>query len=295
MTKNSAHFRVARFATSVAFTHLEGATKKGPSYVLTSFFAANRAYIPLDTLAAEVDMIENVRAIARMIDHSLLHPTLTDNEMREGCELALRHAVASVCIKPYAVSLAEKILRGSSVAVGTVIGFPHGNSTTEIKMVEAERAIADGASELDMVVNVGKVLCSDWHYVSEEIRRVNELVVRLGALLKVIFENDFLPGDDYKVQLCHLCNEHRVAFAKTSTGYGFVKGAQGAYFYLGATDHDLALMRRECDPSVQIKAAGGVRTLADVLRVRALGVTRVGATATAAIMAEAERLEGGNE
>jgi len=234
---------------------------------------------------------DSLRSLAKMIDHSLLHPTLTDDELKKGCELAVQFDVASVCIKPYAVPLAAEALEGSSVVVGTVVGFPHGNSSTVIKIKEAEQAIADGATELDVVVNIGKVLGGDWRYVGEEIRRMNELVTSQDALLKVIFENDFLPEDNFKIQLCHLCNEHRVAFAKTSTGYGFVKGAQGTYSYAGAADRDLILMRRECIPSVQIKAAGGIRTLADLLRVRALGVTRVGATATATILAEARRAQ----
>ncbi len=226
--------------------------------------------------------------LAKMIDHSLLHPTMTDRELVDGCALALRYDVASVCIKPYAVLLARDLLAGSDVAVGTVIGFPHGSSATAVKLVEAAQALADGAVELDMVVNVGKALGGDWAYVSQEIRLANELAASGGGLLKLIFENDFLP-DDAKVRLCHLCNQHGVAFAKTSTGYGFVKKAGGGYDYDGATDHDLALMRRECAPTVQIKAAGGVRTLDDLLRVRALGVTRAGATATAAILDEAAR------
>jgi deoxyribose-phosphate aldolase len=228
--------------------------------------------------------------LAKMIDHSLLHPTMTDRELVDGCALALRYDVASVCIKPYAVLLARDLLAGSDVAVGTVIGFPHGSSATAVKLVEAAQALADGAVELDMVVNVGKALGGDWAYVSQEIRLANELAASGGGLLKLIFENDFLP-DDAKVRLCHLCNQHAVAFAKTSTGYGFVKKAGGGYDYDGATDHDLALMRRECAPTVQIKAAGGVRTLDDLLRVRALGVTRAGATATAAILDEAARRE----
>ncbi len=209
--------------------------------------------------------------LARMIDHSLLHPTLTGPELIDGCRLALRYDVASVCIKPYAVLLARDLLAGSDVAVGTVIGFPHGSSATPIKLREAEQALADGAVELDMVVNVGKVLGGEWSYVSEEIRLANELIVSGGGLLKLIFENDFLPDDNAKFRLCHLCNKHGVAFAKTSTGYGFVKQPDGAYSYAGATERDLRLMRRECWPSVQIKAAGGVRTLDDLLRVARLG------------------------
>lgn len=228
-----------------------------------------------------------LHALAKMIDHSLLHPAMTDQELIDGCALALRYDVASVCIKPYAVLLARDLLAGSDVAVGTVIGFPHGSSSIAVKLAEAAQALADGAVELDMVVNVGKVLSGDWAYVSEEIRLANALTISGGGLLKLIFENDFLPGDDAKTRLCHLCNQHGVAFAKTSTGYGFVKQPDGAYSYAGATDHDLRLMRRECAPTVQIKAAGGVRTLDDLLRVRTLGVTRVGATATAAILDQA--------
>jgi deoxyribose-phosphate aldolase len=234
-------------------------------------------------------MIHSLQSVAKMIDHSLLHPTLTDQELVEGCQLARQHAVASVCIKPYAVSLAKEILAGSDVRVGTVVGFPHGNSRIDVKLKEAAAALADGAVELDLVVNIGKVLSRDWPYVSDEIRLLNDLVVSQGALLKVIFENDFLRDDAYKSKLCEICNTHAVAFVKTSTGYGFVKRENGLYSYIGATDHDLALMRKECVASIQVKAAGGIRTLDDVLRVQALGVTRVGATATEAILAEARQ------
>ncbi len=232
-------------------------------------------------------MTDSLSSIAKMIDHSLLHPTMTDQELINGCLLSVKHKVASVCIKPYAVSLAREILDDSGVAVGAVVGFPHGNSRMAIKLEETDQAIADGATEIDMVVNVGKVLSQDWDYVSEEIRQVNRLVVERGALLKVIFENDYLPDDSFKIKLCEICSAHAVAFVKTSTGYGFVKKENGMYSYAGATDHDLALMRKHSAPSVQIKAAGGVRTLDDLLRVKALGVTRVGATATESILAEA--------
>jgi deoxyribose-phosphate aldolase len=242
--------------------------------------------------ASEVShMTITLQTIAKMIDHSLLHPTMTDTELVAGCRLAVRHHVASVCIKPYAVPMAKELLAGSDVLVGTVIGFPHGNSRVDVKLLEAERALTDGAVELDMVVNIGKVLSRAWAYVSDEIRALNELTVSRGALLKVIFENDYLADDALKVRLCQMCSEHAVAFVKTSTGYGFVKRENGMYSYAGATDHDLALMRAHSLPSVQVKAAGGVRTLDDVLRVRALGVTRVGATATEAILAEAQKRE----
>lgn len=234
-------------------------------------------------------MLQTIRSIAKVIDHSLLHPTLTDEELSEGCRFAKRVDVAAVSIKPYAVPMAKEILKGSDVAVGSVVGFPHGNSRIEIKVREAETACADGATELDAVVNTGKVLSRDWDYISEEIRRLNEAAVENHAILKVIFENDYLNEDALRIKLCQICNQHAVAFVKTSTGYGFVKQKGGLYAYKGATDHDLKLMRAECVPSVQVKAAGGVRTLDDLLRVLELGVTRIGVSATAAILEEAKR------
>jgi deoxyribose-phosphate aldolase len=213
--------------------------------------------------------------IAKMIDHSLLQPTLTDADMEKGCHLAREYAVASVCIKPYAVPLAARLLSGSGVAVGTVIGFPQGGNTTYLKIAEAKAAINDGATELDMVVNVGKVLGKDWGYVSDDIRRVVEAAHDSRAIVKVIFENCFLQ-DEHKEALCRICGEVGADFVKTSTGYG-----DG-----GATDADLTLMRR-CSPQrVQVKAAGGVRTYERLLAVRAMGVSRVGATATKAILDE---------
>jgi deoxyribose-phosphate aldolase len=222
--------------------------------------------------------------IAKMIDHSLLHPTMDDQILREGIELAKKYNVASVCIKPYAVKMAAEMLEGSGVLVGTVIGFPHGNSRVDVKVFETERALEDGAEEIDMVVNTGKVLSEDWDYISDEIAAVSTVTKKHGAALKVIFENDFLPEDSFKIRLCELCSEHRVEFVKTSTGYGYTKQADGSYSYRGATDHDLRLMRAHSAPEVQVKAAGGVRTLEDTLKVRSLGVTRIGATATEAII-----------
>jgi deoxyribose-phosphate aldolase len=222
--------------------------------------------------------------IAKMIDHSLLQPTMTDEELRQGCELARHYDVASVCIKPYAVREAAEWLAGSDVLVGTVIGFPHGNSSIKTKVFETEQACRDGAVEIDMVVNVGKVLGEDWRYVKSEIYAVNKACRKHGAILKVIFENDYLPKDKYKIKLCQICSTVGVAFVKTSTGYGYVKGPDGRYGYLGATEHDLKLMRKHSAPEVQVKAAGGVRTLNELLKVKELGVTRVGASATAAIL-----------
>ena len=228
-----------------------------------------------------------LKSLAKMIDHSLLHPTMTDRALASGCELARQYAVATACIKPYAIKLAKSILDDSDVGVCAVIAFPHGNSTTAIKLQEAHEAVAAGASEIDMVVNIGKVLGENWDYVSDEINAVNAAVVQAGAILKVIFENDYLE-DPHIIRLCEICSQHAVAFVKTSTGYGFVKQPNGLYAYAGATDHALRLMRANAAPTVQIKAAGGVRTLVDLLRVRALGVTRIGATATREILEDAK-------
>jgi deoxyribose-phosphate aldolase len=157
--------------------------------------------------------------IAKMIDHSLLHPTMDDRALRDGIALAKRYNVASVCIKPYAVKMAAELLKGSDVMVGAVIGFPHGNSRVDVKVFETERAIEDGAVEIDMVVNVGKVLSEDWEYVRDEIAAVVSTTKKYGATLKVIFENDFLPGDRFKIRLCEICSELQVEFVKTSTGF----------------------------------------------------------------------------
>lgn len=224
-----------------------------------------------------------------MIDHSLLHPTMTDAELRDGCELAKKYQVASVCIKPYAVAMAAELLAGSDVLVGTVIGFPHGNSTTIIKVAETIQACKDGAVEIDMVVNIGKVLGGDWAYVQDEIQAVKTACADNGAILKVIFENDFLPEDADKIRLCEICTAVGTEFVKTSTGYGFVKGADGKYSYEGATEHDLRLMLNHVGPGILVKAAGGVRTLDGLLKVKEMGVARLGASATATIMEDAYR------
>ncbi len=229
-----------------------------------------------------------LKAIAKMIDHSLLHPTMTDAIVTEGCEVAKSHGVATACVKPYSTAMAARILEGSGVAVCTVTGFPHGNSTVAIKVEETKLAMREGATEIDTVVNIGKVLGGDWEYVTAELREVNAAATGGGAILKVIFENDYLQ-DEHIVKLCGICSKLQVAFVKTSTGYGFVRQSNGMYAYQGATDHHLQLMRANCPPSVQVKAAGGVRALDDVLRVRALGVTRIGATATVAILEEARK------
>ena len=230
--------------------------------------------------------LPSVLDLAKMIDHSLLHPTMTDAQLDAGCALAARYDVATVCVKPYYVPRAAALLKGTNVLVCSVIGFPHGNSHTSIKILESELAIQEGATEIDMVANAGRVLGGDLAYVAGDIKAVNDACVARGAILKVIFENDYLQ-DDHIIQLCRICSDIGVAFVKTSTGYGFVKQPNGDYNYKGATDAQLRLMRAHCPATVQIKAAGGVRTLDDLLKVRALGVTRIGATATEAMLNEA--------
>jgi deoxyribose-phosphate aldolase len=224
--------------------------------------------------------------LAGMIDHSLLHPTMTDRELEEGCQLAARYRVVAVCIKPYYVNTAARLLEGSGVRVGTVVGFPHGGHTTAMKAAEARALCDEGAVEIDMVVNIGKVMSGDWSFVEQDIRAVAEASHARGAIVKVIFENDYLTDDATKVRLCEITERAGGDFVKTSTGYGFVKGADGTYSYRGATHHDLKLMRASCSPKVQVKAAGGVRTLDALIAVRDLGVTRCGATTTAAMLDE---------
>ncbi len=213
--------------------------------------------------------------LAKMIDHSLLGPTLTDDDLERGIQTAIDYAVASVCIKPYYVRRCAQRLAGTGVAPSTVIGFPHGGHTTAIKLAEAREALADGALELDCVVNIGQVLSGDWDDVRRDIQAVTECTHAHGARIKVIFENCYLQ-DAHKASLCELCGELGVDWVKTSTGYGTG----------GATLDDLKLMRRHAPPHVQVKAAGGIRTLDALLAVRALGVTRVGATRTVEMLEE---------
>lgn len=227
--------------------------------------------------------------LAGMIDHSLLHPTMTDRELRAGCRLARKYKVASVCIKPYGVRMAAGVLKGSGVAVGAVVGFPHGSSATEVKRFETAKACRDGASEIDVVLNIGKALSGDWDYVERDLRAVVREAHRHGAIVKAILENDFLPSDTIKRKLCRLSERAGADFVKTSTGYGFVKGPDGRYSYQGATEADLKLMRAAVSKKVQVKAAGGVRDLDALMHVRDLGTTRCGATATAAMLDEYRR------
>ncbi|MEL6674158.1 MAG: deoxyribose-phosphate aldolase [Bacteroidota bacterium] len=236
--------------------------------------------------------MNEVSRIAGMIDHSALHPTLTDEALRQACAVAKEYAVASICIKPYAVALAAELLKDSPVKVCTVVGFPHGSSTTHIKVLETRQACEAGAEEIDMVVNVGKVLSEDWAYVQDEIAQIQAEVTAHKAILKVIFETDFVTREDHKIKLCEICSTVGVAYVKTSTGFGFVKGADGTYSYQGATEADLKLMRSHSASTVGVKASGGVRTWEAAQKVVALGATRIGASATEAILTAGQKAPG---
>lgn len=214
--------------------------------------------------------------VAKMIDHSLLNPTMSQNDFESGIQLALAYDAASVCIMPYYLKRCAELLAGSTVMPSTTIGFPHGGHTSEIKVAEAKRAIADGCRELDMVVNISKVLSGDWAYVREDIHGVIDIAHQSGQKVKVIFENCYLT-DDQKKKLCEICGELNADWVKTSTGYGTG----------GATIEDLKLMRQYSPSHVQVKAAGGVRDLETLLKVRAIGVTRCGASRTKEMLDEA--------
>lgn len=216
--------------------------------------------------------------IAKMIDHSLLNPALTVSELEAGCQLALRYDVASVCILPYYAARCAQILAGSTVQPSTTIGFPHGGHLTAVKLQEVTHALKDGATELDMVINISQARSGNWAYVADEIRLLTDATHHCGAKIKVIFENAYFD-DAAKVRLCEICGEIGVDWVKTSTGYAAS----------GATLADLALMRRHSPPKVQVKAAGGIRTLDALLEVRALGVNRAGATRTAEMLDDCRR------
>lgn len=224
--------------------------------------------------------------LAKYIDHSLLHPTMTDKELEEGCLLAKKYNTATVCIKPYAVARAKELLKGTTVGICTVIGFPHGSNTSDLKVIETIEACRNGATEIDMVVNIGKVIGGDWDYVEAEIAEIMEAALEHNAILKVIFENDFL-NEEQKIKLCQICSTIGVAFVKTSTGYGYVKQENGMFLTRGSTVEDLILMRKHSAPHVQIKAAGGIKELSHLLEAVKAGATRIGATATESIILEA--------
>lgn len=216
--------------------------------------------------------------IAKMIDHSLLNPVFTDRDLEKGCQLAVDYDVASVCIMPYYLRRCAEILKGGAVKASTTIGFPHGGHTSAVKLAEITKALEDGGEELDVVVNISKVLSGDWDYVRAELKSMIDLTHASGQKVKVIFENAYLQ-DAHKIMLCRICGELGADWVKTSTGY-----APG-----GATIEDLKLMRHYSPPQVQVKAAGGIRDLDKLLEVRALGVTRVGASRSAEMLNECKR------
>jgi len=228
-----------------------------------------------------------VEEFARMIDHSILHPAMTDEDLIRECATAKKYDVASVCVKPYMVKQAKVLLRGTNVGVGCVIGFPAGNSAIKVKVFETETACDDGAAEIDMVINIGKALQGDWHYIEVEIKAVTEASHRKGAIVKVIFETDYITKNEDIIKLCQICTKVGSDYVKTSTGFGFAKGTDGKYDYIGATISNILLMRQNSGPKVKVKAAGGVRTLDQLIAVKEAGCSRCGATATIAILEEA--------
>ncbi len=217
-------------------------------------------------------------AIAKMIDHSLLNPSLTARELEEGCALAARYDVASVCILPYYLARCAELLARTTVNPSTTIGFPHGGNTTAIKLAESRQALEDGGKELDVVINISKARSGDWHYVRDELEQLTQCTHGGGARIKVIFENAYLD-DESKIRLCEICGEIGADWVKTSTGYA----------PSGATLPDLELMRKYSPPSVQVKAAGGIRDLDALLTVRAIGVSRVGATRTETMLEDCRK------
>jgi len=216
--------------------------------------------------------------IAKMIDHSLLNPTLTTGDLEKGIRIARDYDVASVCILPYYLKRCAELLAATSVKAGTTIGFPHGGHTTAVKVAEALQALDDGGQELDMVVNISKVLSGDWDYVRQDLKSVIGPAHARGRKVKVIFENCYLK-DEHKIRLCEICGKLGADWVKTSTGYGTG----------GATLEDLKLMRKHAPPHVQVKAAGGIRDLDAALAVRAIGVTRFGCTRTVDVLEECKR------
>jgi len=216
-----------------------------------------------------------------MIDHSLLRPELTEDDIRKGCDLARKYKVATVCCSPSALALVKQLLEGSDVKATTVVGFPHGYNKTETKVFEAEQAIKDGAVELDMVINIGRLLGRDFDYVKNDIKAVVDAAHRQDVLVKVILENCYLT-DELKQIACRLAEEAGADFVKTSTGFGTG----------GATLEDLQLMRKTVSEKVQVKAAGGVRDFDMAVKVREAGCARFGATRTESIMEECYKRHG---
>ncbi|MBD3244314.1 MAG: deoxyribose-phosphate aldolase [Chitinivibrionales bacterium] len=232
-------------------------------------------------------MSKHIAAIAGVIDHAILDPSLTDAAMEKELEFARDNALAAVFIKPYAVTLAADILQDCPTAVGTVVGFPQGCTPTDIKVHETHLYCARGATEIDMVVPIGKVLGEEWSSVEQEFERMRAATHQHAAVLKVIFETDYIHTEQHLRMLCRLCSECEVDYVKTSTGFAYTKRDNGSYASDGARDRDIEFMRRHCEPEVKVKAAGGIRTLERLLRLRELGADRIGTSSTKAILDEA--------
>ncbi|MGI5951309.1 MAG: deoxyribose-phosphate aldolase [Brooklawnia sp.] len=216
-----------------------------------------------------------VRQVAGLIDHSLLQPQMTRADIDEGCEVAVKYGAATVCVKGYDTEYCAEKLAGTGVGIATVTGFPHGDATIESKVFETRDAVAKGATEIDVVIAIGLARSGMWDYIEDEIRQVNEACN--GVPLKVIFENAYLTKEEI-AKLCEICTRVGVAFVKTSTGYA----------PSGATMEDLVLMRTETAQPIEVKAAGGVRDLDQMMEMYQAGITRFGTRSTAEIVAEAE-------
>lgn len=229
--------------------------------------------------------MESKVSIVSLIDHAVLQPTQTNNDVRTACKLCAELQVASVCVKPSMVQLASELLAESGVVPSTVIGFPHGGTTTQCKVYETEVACREGVCEIDMVVNLGRVLAEDWQYVSDEICAVVDAAKSNDVITKVIFETGLLPSDDLKIRLCEISEEAGAAFVKTSTGFGYVKAVEGSLQSTGATAHDVKLLRKHVSEKMQVKASGGIRSYEDALSFVNIGASRLGTSATVAIAA----------
>lgn len=226
-----------------------------------------------------------INKYSKYIDHSLLHPTSTIEDIQKTCSEAIEFNVAAVCVKPDSVKKASELLTKTSIAVATVIGFPHGGSTTETKCFETKNSIKNGANEIDMVVNIGKVLANDWKYVSNEIQKITNICRKHNVLIKVIFETGYITKA-HIIELCKICSKIKVDFVKTSTGFDFIKQTQGLYSTKGAQIDDIILIKKNISPSIQIKASGGIRDAKSFLEFINLGVARIGTSATKDILKE---------
>jgi len=227
-------------------------------------------------------MLTHMKLVS-LIDHAILHPTATDEDLVRECALAAELGVASVCVKPYMVARASALLSESNVSVGTVIGFPQGGNLTEVKVAEASLACEQGAIELDMVINIAKALEEDWGYIRTDIQEVLNIALKHNAILKVIFETDYITSIAAKQKLCEICSQLGVGFVKTSTGFGYTKQASGDYNYQGATLDDIKLMTEHTTNNVAVKASGGIRTTSAAQAMVDAGASRLGTSASQAI------------